>query len=238
MFDNLPRTVNTADYPYKIELHAHTRPVSSCSDIPPRELVRIYFEHGYDAVAITNHFTTHTAQGSPEEVAEYYLRDYYDALNEGERLGINVILGAELNFTENRNDYLIYGFEPEELPAFFGALTGGIDAFYKRFKRPENVILQAHPFRDGQICKSFRCVDGIEVFNLHPNHNSRPGIAAKYAHENGVIAVAGTDAHHSGQLCLSAIAAKTLPRDTHELAALILSRDYLLWIEGNFIVRV
>ncbi len=240
MFDTLPRAVNTADYPYKIELHAHTRPQSPCGDIPPAELIRIYAEHGYDAVAITNHFTCKLdyGLGSPERDIEFYLAGYSEAAAAGERLGVRVIFGAELRFSENDNDYLIYGSPPERLPDIRAALTGGIDSFYRRFKRPDNVIIQAHPFRDGMTRRSFRCLDGIETFNLHPNHNSRPGLAAKYAHENGLISIAGTDAHHSGQLCLSAIAAKTLPADTHELARLLLSQDYLMWVEGNFIIRV
>lgn len=240
MFDNLPKTVNTADYPYKIELHAHTKPQSPCSDIPPAELVRIYFEHGYDAIAITNHFTCNMdyGLGSAEKNIELYLKGYNEAFAEGQRLGINVIFGAELCFSENSNDYLIYGFEPDQLPEIYASLNNGIDRFYREFKRPDNVILQAHPFRDGLVRKTFRCIDGIESFNLHPNHNARPGLAAKYAHENGLIAVAGTDAHHSGQLCLSALAAKTLPANTKELAQIILSQDYLMWVEGNYIIRV
>ncbi len=240
MFDDLPRTVNTADYPYKLELHAHTRPQSGCADIPPAELVRIYAEHGYDAIAITNHFTRDMdyGLGSAEKNIEFYLTGYTEAAEAGERLGIKVIFGAELRFSENNNDYLVYGFDPERLPAIYAALTGGIKRFYREFKRPDNVIIQAHPFRDGLVRESFRCIDGLETFNVHPNHNSRPGLAAKYAHENGLLAVAGTDAHHSGMLCLSAIAAKTLPGNTHELAKLILSQDYLMWIEGNYIIRV
>lgn len=240
MFDTLPRTVNTADYPYKIELHAHTRPHSPCGDIPPAELIRIYAEHGYDAVAITNHFTWDLdyGLGSEEKTIDFYLSGYNEAAEAGERLGVKVIFGAELRFSENNNDYLVYGFEPEQLRDIRAALTGGIDSFYREFKRPDNAIIQAHPFRDGMERRSFRCLDGVESFNLHPNHNSRPGLAAKYARENELIAVAGTDAHHSGQLCLSALAAKTLPSDTHELAKLILSQDYLMWVEGNYIVRV
>ena len=43
-------------YPYKIELHAHTSPCSSCSEIVPKEMIRLMQEQHYDAVVITNHF--------------------------------------------------------------------------------------------------------------------------------------------------------------------------------------
>ena len=34
-------------YPYRIELHAHTTPASSCSNLKPEELVQLYHEKGY-----------------------------------------------------------------------------------------------------------------------------------------------------------------------------------------------
>ena len=33
-------------YPYRIELHAHTTPASSCSNLKPEELVQLYHEKG------------------------------------------------------------------------------------------------------------------------------------------------------------------------------------------------
>ena len=43
-------------YPYRIELRAHTTPASSCSNLKPEELVQLYHEKGYDGLVITNHF--------------------------------------------------------------------------------------------------------------------------------------------------------------------------------------
>ena len=34
-------------YPYRIELHAHTSPASTCSHVKPEELVQLYHEKGY-----------------------------------------------------------------------------------------------------------------------------------------------------------------------------------------------
>ena len=45
-------------YKYRIELHAHTSPASGCSEITPKEMVDTYKSLGYDAVTITNHFTS------------------------------------------------------------------------------------------------------------------------------------------------------------------------------------
>ena len=40
-------------YPYKIEMHAHTSPCSPCGTVTPDELVNIYSKLGYDAVVLT-----------------------------------------------------------------------------------------------------------------------------------------------------------------------------------------
>ena len=84
--------MNIQDYKYKIELHAHTKPVSGCSSIRPERMVEIIKELGCDAVVITNHCRT----GSDKNFAEHYLNDYRRTKEAGDKCGLNVILGMEL----------------------------------------------------------------------------------------------------------------------------------------------
>ena len=58
---------------YKTELHTHTTPVSVCSTIEPKQLVKIYKENGYDSVVVTNHFTTHLKGETVKEKINWYL---------------------------------------------------------------------------------------------------------------------------------------------------------------------
>ena len=44
------------EYPYRLELHAHTYPVSRCSEVFPTELVDIYRSLGFNGLVVTNHF--------------------------------------------------------------------------------------------------------------------------------------------------------------------------------------
>ena len=44
-------------YPYKTEIHAHTKPVSTCSDVVSEDAVKLYKENGYSTLTIANHFT-------------------------------------------------------------------------------------------------------------------------------------------------------------------------------------
>lgn len=217
---------------YKTELHVHSKPVSSCSEIETKHLVNIYKENGYDGIVLTNHFTPELLGDTIDDKIKWYLEDYYNCVKEGKAVGLNVILGAELRFTQNHNDYLIFGICPEELFDIFKRLPDGIDKFYSEYKNDRNVIIQAHPYRDGMEKVDKNSLDGIEVFNLHPGHNSRVGVSAKYAKENNMIATCGSDFHHYGQECLCGILTKKPLLDSYDVAEVLKKREYLMSIGG------
>lgn len=225
-----------SDYKFKTELHAHTSPVSMCSQIPAAELAGIYSALGYSAIAVTNHFEPSALSRDKNEFIEYYINDYETVRREGEKLGLNVILGIELRFTTNINDYLVYGICGDDLYKIYDYLDTDIETFYKEYKNDRNVILQAHPFRDGMERAPVNSIDGIETFNVHPGHNSRVAIASKYAAEHDMLVTCGTDYHHHGHEGLAALLSKFAPKDSYSLAALIKSRDYMFNIGGSLIL--
>ena len=220
---------------YKTELHTHTAPVSRCSEISPKQLVEIYKENGYDSVVLANHFNVNLKGDTPEEKIKGYLDDYNQCVEEGKRLGINVILGAEVKLNENRNEYLIFGICPKDLNEIYSKLDLGIDEFYRAVKNEKNIILQAHPFRDNMERVNPKSIDGIEAFNVHPNHNSRNGLAVKYARENNLIVTCGNDFHHVGQECLCATLTKEPVKDSYDLARILKSGEYKMSI-GDFVM--
>lgn len=213
---------------YMTDLHTHTNPASGCSDIDPKDLVRIYSENGYDSVAVTNHFTA-------AKDINAYLEDYYKCVEAGTEFGLNVIFGAEIRFTENNNDYLIYGICPDDMPDIYKLLPYGIDNFYSEYKNEKNIIIQAHPFRDKMEKVSPESLDGIEAFNMHPNHNSRIAMAAKYARDNKMIVTCGSDFHHLGQECLCGILTKKPIKDSYDVAKILKSRKYNMTIGGHLV---
>ena len=220
-------------YKYKTELHAHTSPASTCSEIPPQQLVEIYKSNGYDSIAVTNHFTFSSLNGDDaDSYFNRFLEDFYCCREYGEKANLNIIFGAEIRFSENRNDYLIYGICPEDMNDIKKLLDIGIDEFYKNYKNDRNIIIHAHPFRDSASLVSPASLDGIEAFNMHPNHNSRVALATKYAREHNLIPVCGTDFHHPGQECLSAIFTKEKIIDSYQLAKVIKSQDYIMEVGG------
>ena len=227
-------------YKFKIELHAHTKPVSSCSDILPEELVKIYSSLGYDGIVITNHFT-HGQFGdvSKNEALKRYYDDFLKAEEAGKNEGIRVYFGSEIRFTENINDYLIYGLDMPMLEKIYDYLPLGIEKFRSEIKMDKSLFIQAHPFRKGITVVDETLLDGMETFNMHPHHNSKVGVAVRHAAKNGInITTAGSDCHHVN--CdnegLAALRVKELPENSFELASILKSGDYLFELGDKAIV--
>ena len=218
------------EYKYKTELHAHTSPASGCSQISPDTLTDVYKREGYTSIALTNHFIV--SNEDPKTKIERYLDDYYKTKELGRKKGLNIILGAEIRFSENINDYLVFGINEEELFNINSLLDDGIVNFYKTYKNDKNIIIQAHPFRSNITFANPEYIDGIEAFNMHPGHNSKIGLAAQYAKRLGCIVTPGTDFHEYGFECLSAIRTKEPITDSYMLAEVLKSRDYLMEIAG------
>ena len=225
------------DYRYKTELHVHTSPVSNCGHVSAGETVAMYAELGVDALVITNHynqFSTFPEYGrcvSPED----FLRDYYDACEVGAEKGVNVILGVEVRFTENMNDYLVYGVEPSDIEKFATYFDKGIERFYRECKTKRNLILQAHPFRKGMELAPLDFIDGIESFNLHADHNGAVSLAAKYARENKLIVSGGSDFHKPHHLAACLNRTRELPSYSFDVADILRSKDYFFDVSGSYI---
>ena len=226
------------EYRYRIELHAHTSPVSACGELSPEEVVDHYHALGADALVITHHFhSSFFKRGAKEEMLSLYIDDYLRAKRRAQRYGMQVILGMEIRFTENSNDYLVYGIDEEDLSRACDFLTLGIDAFYRGFKNERNVILQAHPFRDNMASVNPSSLDGIEVFNMHIGHNSRVARAAEYTNEHPEFLVSGgTDFHHGYQTTPCFMRSKTLPKTSFDIANALKSKDVLFDIAGNIVL--
>lgn len=227
-----------AAYPYRIELHAHTKPVSPCSEIPPADLVKAYLGQGFHGVVITNHFNLGDMKGLPKEDGlNYYLSGYEETKKAAEGTGLQVYLGTEIRFNEHPNEFLVYGVDRQILSQCYDYLDKGFTTYREEVKLPKSVLVQAHPFRDRMVRREPELMDGIEVFNMHPGHNSRVAQAAKLAASiPGAIKTVGTDFHHPTHEGLCAMRVRQMPRDSFDLAAILRSGDYVFEIGGDAIV--
>ncbi len=229
--------MNINDYKYKVEMHAHTSPVSPCSDLSPKKMIALLSEHNTSAVVITNHFFSgYFKDGDKDELIEKYIKDYTDTARAGKEAGINVILGMEIRFTENVNDYLVYGINEDDVYRAYDYLDKGIDVFYKEFKTDKNVILQAHPFRDGLERANPESLDGIEAFNMHQGHNSRNSMAATLAKEHNLLVSCGTDFHHEYQAGACFALTDFVPKNSYDIAKIVKEQNFVFDVSGNIII--
>jgi len=223
-------------YPYKLELHAHTWPVSPCSEMKPAEVVQRYQALGAHGIVITNHAIEGLSDLTEKEWARWYLQDYREAKAEGEKLGIQVYLGMEIRFPGNCNDYLVYGIDEAFVEQAWDFLHTDLHTFYQACAAPDRVIVQAHPCRNGIELADPADLDGVEVYNQHPGHNSRVAMAAAYQATVGGIVTGGTDFHHRGHEGMLYTCFKTLPQDSFELAKLLHAGDYVFRMGDSIIL--
>ena len=233
------RITGLKKYKYKYDLHVHTSPVSTCADFSPEETVKKYSDAGFDGFVLTNHFTPAglSNYSSKEDFVSYYLNDYYETKSAGEKAGLDIILGMEIRFPENTNDYLVYGISEDDVRTCADFLASDYKTFYREFKSQSNLIIQAHPFRNNIVLADLDYIDGIEVYNMHPGHNSRIGIAAKLVKENPrLLITGGTDFHHEGHEGMCALCSYRKITDSHSAAEVISSRDFIFDVWGNKII--
>lgn len=224
-------------YPYRIELHAHTSPASPCGDLLPKDVIKTYKSQGVDAIVITNHFVSSFLAKDKQEAIDAYYQDYLDALLAGKELGVTVYLGAELRFEkESPNDFLLFGVDKQILSDAYDFLDLTLEDFRKGLPLNDSLLIQAHPFRKNCAPVSKSLVDGFEMVNTHPGHNNRNCFAADYA--GNLIKTCGSDFHHPNlnHEAMGLLRTKLIPKNSFELAALLHSGDYIFEVGKNSLV--
>lgn len=224
---------------YKIETHLHTPYISPCGRLTAQELVMGYKAAGYAAITVTDHYKAAAFRfagidlDAPGDKLQPFLEGYRRVKEIADREGMIVYYGAEIQFFENDNDYLLFGFSDALLADAKSICAMGIAAFSKLAREDGALLLQAHPFRKHCVPVAPYLVDGIEAVNrhdCHPNHND---LAIDFANRYGLLKTGGTDCHDPEDVGMGGIAADSLPADSMELAALLRSGNFtILGAEG------
>ena len=201
---------------YKIETHLHTTYISHCGWLGAQAIMKAYSAAGYDAICVTDHYNRDTFDyiemdlSTPGSKTRDFLLGYHRLKREGEKYGIRVYAGAELRFDGSQNDYLLYGFHDELLADPERVMSEGLEAFAPKYRA------------DGAL------LDGVEVLNLNPRHDSHNDLALAYAEEHHLLMTAGSDCHRPGDEGTTGILAETLPEDSFGYADLIRSGKYTI----------
>ena len=204
------------------ELHCHTSEVSVCARVAAKDVVENYIKAGYSGIVITDHFNRCTFQNQPEDMAEYYLAGYRAAkAAAGDRL--TVILGMELTFFENANDYLVYGMTEEFVKKHLNIREMGLERFSALAHENGMVIFQAHPFRNQMTVMNPALLDGVEVHNGNPRHDSRNDIARMWAEKFDKRMSSGSDYHQVEDIARGGIVTQEPVYDAAALVDVLMS---------------
>jgi len=167
--------------------------------ISAAEMVRLYAQAGYTGIVITDHYFQQYFESLPQKLWEekiaVFLEGYRAAYAEGQARGLEVLLGVELRFHNRIEDYLVYGITPEFLVDHPRLYEHTVESFFEFSRNHNLLVVQAHPFRPGQAPARPAYLDGVEVYNGNPRHNSSNHLALDFARRYNLIQISGSDAH-------------------------------------------
>jgi len=184
------------------ETHLHTAQGSACGKAPGRDYIAKYKDLGYAGIMVTDHFFHGNClpdRSLPwQEWVNAYCRGYEDALEEGEKQGLQVFFGLEERF--EWDEWLIYGLDKQYLLAHPDMRKWSRGDYLRHVREAGGCVIQCHPFRQAaymgsggiSLCQG---VDGVEVCNAG-NKPEWDALAARYAGTLGpVFRSAGSDIH-------------------------------------------
>ena len=184
---------------FKTELHCHSCDVSACARVDVNTIVNKFVDAGYSTLVLSNHFNSATYEHLKSTDWNDWIDKFllgYTKLKECASGKLNILLGMELRFNENNNDYLVFGIDEELLRSQEGIFASNPWKFHEVAKEKGLLFIQAHPFRSDMTVVDPRALDGVEVFNGHKGHDSRNDIANMWADKFGLIKTSGTDFHY------------------------------------------
>lgn len=185
---------------FRYDLHVHTRETSLCGHVSGIKMVEEYARLGYNGIAVTDHLheeyiTSLSCRSNWDDCVTEYLSGYRCAKSRGDALGFDVILGLEIRFLPNENDYLIYGVDEAFLRNHPFLHRTHIQEFWQKYNE-KVLIIQAHPYRGGGVDLRPECLHGLEVVNCNPRHDSHNGLAMSLAEEQPhLLRICSSDAH-------------------------------------------
>ena len=220
----------------KYEIHSHTTETSQCAKITAKELVEKYKELGYSGIVITNHYSDLTF--SLKEMfnkklrSEHYLKGYREA-KKYETEDFSVLLGVELRFFLNGNDYLIYGITEELVEKMPFLLPMYLRRTSKFFRNNGCIIIQAHPYRPYIYRANPKYLDGVEIVNGKSTKEENEKALKWAERKNLKIKTAGSDCHRESGAGISGIETNEPIKNSNDLLKILKSGEFKI-IEKDY----
>lgn len=215
---------------YRFEMHCHTKGVSRCGKVLPEDGAELYTKAGYDGVVVTDHMNEDTfcemENASWEEKVTHFLTGW-QRFRKAAGENMTVLLGMEIRFAQNANDYLVYGFDQAFLYDHPELLAMNIKTFSKLVKENGLLFYQAHPFRNGITVVDPAYLDGMEIYNGHPRHEARNEIAQAWAKKYHLLEVGGSDFHEAAGCGTAGILTEAPIRTNEQLLAALRNKPQI-----------
>lgn len=219
---------------YLFEMHTHTKEVSTCAVAYAKDLIESYKDSDYKGFVLTNHLNASTFEragltdASWDKKIDHFMKGF-QAVKEAAGDRFVVLLGFEINFYNTSNDYLVYGATEEFLRSNGDLMAMTPKQFSKLCRENGLLFIQAHPFRRGMRVVDWSILDGYEVYNGNPRHNSNNDIAEIWAKKhNKTIVVSGSDFHEIEDACAGGVYFKKPINNNHDLLRELRNGNYTL----------
>jgi len=219
--------------PYKFDPHTHTSETSRCSRITAAQLVKGYHAVGFGGIAITDHLNKWYTSSFDDwdTYLDYFLRGYKAAKAHGDKIGLDVILGAEARFDSVNGEFLLYGLDEDFLRRNPNFHMLNLQKFYSRYGG-EILIIQAHPYR-GEDKPCMGCIHGAEAYNGNPRHMSHNKKARKLcAKHPELYPTSASDTHELGDIGAGWMEFDQPVADSRRFRELVMRREYVLERRG------
>ncbi len=207
---------------YLYEMHLHTSAISACAHVPADIVCAEYKKAGYSGIVVTNHVNAGSLKCISESgkfIPEVYAEEYR-SVKSFETPDFTVLLGMELHLREKSNEYLLYGLTEDmllsEIPP--NIMEFNLKKLRQLCDKLGILMFQAHPFRNGMTIVSPDLLDGIEIHNGNPRHDSRNDIAKMWAKKYNMRASSGSDYHELCDISRGGVVFESRITDERQLA--------------------
>ncbi len=219
---------------YLFETHCHTKEVSTCAVATAEEFISLYKNTEYNGIVVTNHMNSATfrrrgLENEPWEVKAEHFLSGYKKIKELAGNDLTILLGMEICFYNQPNDYLVYGITEDFIKTCGDIMALKPEEFSVIAKENGFLFLQAHPLRRGMKITDWKILDGYEVFNGNPRHYSCNEIAEQWAkfHKKSIM-TSGSDFHQAEDACIGGVYFKNEIKNNGDFVRELKSGNYRL----------
>ena len=226
---------------YIYETHVHSSEVSRCGRVPARTVVENYLRAGYSGIVLTDHFNRDTFRHMPDApwsaLVDHFMTGYRAAVEAAAALdpAFTVLFGLELRLdTVENDDFLVFGADEDFLRRSEGLLEMTFSDMAQYVHENGLLLVQAHPFRRNMSIVDWNLLDGIEVYNGNPHHESNNPAADFWADRHRLLKTSGSDYHGEWGEHTGGIRTAEPICSNAQLLDILQSRNYTLYYQEEW----